>query len=106
MPEHTFALILALRRNIVAYRESVLAGRWQQAGQFCFFDHPIQRPARRALGIIGEGVLGQRVAELGKAFGMRADVRRPQGQQRAGPAVHAVAGGAARRATSSRCIRR
>src|SRR5215213_10276371 len=42
VPEHTFALILALRRNVVAYRESVLAGRWQQAGQFCFFDHPIR----------------------------------------------------------------
>ena len=42
VPEHTFALILALRRNVVAYRESVLAGRWQQSGQFCFFDHPIR----------------------------------------------------------------
>jgi glycerate dehydrogenase len=68
--EHAFALILALRRNIVAYRESVLAGRWQASGQFCFFDHPIRDLAGARLGIIGEGVLGQRVAEIARAFGM------------------------------------
>lgn len=71
VPEHTFALILALRRNIVAYRDDVLAGRWQQSGQFCFFDHPIHDLAGSRLGIIGEGVLGQHVAEIAKAFGMR-----------------------------------
>lgn len=70
VPEHTFALILALRRNIVAFREDVIAGRWQAAGQFCFFDHPIRDLAGSRLGIIGEGVLGQRVAELARAFGM------------------------------------
>jgi len=70
VPEHTFALILALRRNIVAYRESVLAGRWQESGQFCFFDHPIRDLRGSRLGIIGEGVLGQHVADLARAFGM------------------------------------
>ena len=70
VPEHAFALILALRRNVIAYREDVIAGRWQQSGQFCFFDHPIHDLAGARLGIIGEGVLGQRVAEIAKAFGM------------------------------------
>lgn len=70
VPEHTFALMLALRRNIGAYRESVLAGRWQQSGQFCFFDHSIRDLGGARLGIIGKGVLGQRVAEIAKAFGM------------------------------------
>jgi glycerate dehydrogenase len=41
VPEHTFALMLALRRNVVAYRQDVISGRWQASGQFCFFDHPI-----------------------------------------------------------------
>jgi len=70
VPEHTFALMFALRRSIVAYRESVLAGRWQEAAQFCFFDHPIRDLAGSRLGIIGRGVLGQRVAEIARAFGM------------------------------------
>jgi glycerate dehydrogenase len=71
VPEHTFALILALRRNIVAYRNSVEAGRWQESGQFCFFDHSIRDLAGSTLGIIGDGVLGKAVAEIAKAFGMR-----------------------------------
>lgn len=70
VPEHAFALILALRRNLIAYRDDVIAGRWQQSGQFCFFDHPIHDLSGARLGIIGEGVLGQRVAEIAKAFGM------------------------------------
>jgi glycerate dehydrogenase len=70
VPEHTFALMLALRRNVVPYREDTLAGEWQKSGQFCFFHHPIRDLGGARLGIIGEGVLGQRVAELAKAFGM------------------------------------
>lgn len=71
VPEHTFALIFALRRSIVAYRESVKAGRWQESGQFCYFDYPIRDLAGATLGIIGGGVLGQAVATIGQALGMR-----------------------------------
>jgi glycerate dehydrogenase len=42
VPEHAFALIFALRRNLMAYREDVLNGRWQKEEQFCFFDYPIR----------------------------------------------------------------
>ncbi len=71
VPEHTFALILALRRSILPYRESVARGRWQEAAQFCFFDHPINNLAGATLGVIGDGALGKAVAKLGEAFGMR-----------------------------------
>ncbi len=70
VPEHTFALILVLRRSILAYHASVRRGRWAQAGQFCYFDHPIRDLAGATLGIIGDGVLGRAVADLGRAFGM------------------------------------
>jgi glycerate dehydrogenase len=72
VPEHTFALILALRRSIVGYRQDVINGKWQATNQFCFFNHPIADLAGGVLGIFGEGVIGQRVARLGEAFGMRA----------------------------------
>jgi glycerate dehydrogenase len=85
VPEHTFALILALRRNLVAYRDDVLNGVWQKSGQFCFFDHPIHDLAGATLGIIGEGVLGQRVAEIAKAFGMRPVFAAHKGRQGLGP---------------------
>jgi glycerate dehydrogenase len=71
VPEHTFALILTLRRSVLHYRSSVVSGRWQEAGQFCFFDHPIRDLAGSTLGVIGDGILGKAVAEIGKAFGMR-----------------------------------
>lgn len=71
VPEHTFALILALRRSIIGYRQDVIDGQWQKAGQFCFFTHPIADLAGSTLGIIGEGAIGQSVARLGQAFGMR-----------------------------------
>ncbi len=71
VPEHTFALILALRRSIVGYRQDVIAGEWQRAGQFCFFNHTIRELHGATLGIIGEGSIGQSVTRLGQAFGMR-----------------------------------
>ncbi len=85
VPEHAFALILTLRRNLVAYRDSVLAGRWEESGQFCFFDHPIRDLAGARLGIIGEGVLGQRVAEIAKAFGMITMFASHKGRSDLGP---------------------
>lgn len=71
VPEHTIALMLALSRNLVAYRESVQAGRWQQSEQFCFFDHPIRDLHGATLAIVGSGSLGQGVARLAEAFGMK-----------------------------------
>ena len=71
VPEHTFALIFALRRSICAYRDAVKAGRWQETAQFCFFDYPIHDLAGSTLGVIGDGVLGQSVATIGRALGMR-----------------------------------
>ncbi|SAI71925.1 phosphoglycerate dehydrogenase [Bordetella ansorpii] len=71
VPEHTFALIFALRRSILAYADSVAAGRWQESGQFCYFDFPIRDLAGSTLGIIGDGVLGNSVATIGRALGMR-----------------------------------
>lgn len=70
VPEHTFALMLALQRNIVAFRQDVIDGEWQRANQFCFFNHSIHDLRGARLGIIGEGVLGQCVADIAKAFGM------------------------------------
>ena len=71
VPEHTFAMIFALRRNLIAYREDVLRGRWQAQDQFCFFDHPIQDLHGSTIGIFGEGALGQATAVIARALGMR-----------------------------------
>jgi glycerate dehydrogenase len=85
VPEHTFALVFALRRSIVAYRQSVAAGDWQKSGQFCYFDYPINDLAGSTLGVIGDGALGQSVADIGKALGMRVLFATYKGTEGMGP---------------------
>ena len=71
VPEHAFALILALRRNLLAYRQDVENGVWQKASQFCYFDHPIGDLFGATIGILGEGAIGQGTAKIARGFGMR-----------------------------------
>ena len=70
VPEHAFAMILALRRNLLAYRQDVENGVWNKSDQFCFFTHDIGDLHGATLGIIGEGAIGQSTAAIGRAFGM------------------------------------
>lgn len=71
VPEHTLMLMLALRRNLLSYRNDVQNGDWNAAHTFCLFDHSIHDLHGSTLGIIGYGVLGQAVEKLATAFGMR-----------------------------------
>jgi len=70
LPEHALMLMLALRRNLIAYRNDVKAGRWHEAKQFCLLDHPIKDLRGATLGIVGFGRLGKSMAQLGRAVGM------------------------------------
>ena len=70
VPEHTFALILALSRQIIGYREDVKKGEWKKADQFCFFNHKISDLKGKRLIIMGEGSIGQGVAAIARGFGM------------------------------------
>ncbi|UEM24185.1 D-2-hydroxyacid dehydrogenase (plasmid) [Skermanella mucosa] len=85
VPEHTFSLILALRRSLMAYRESVASGAWQRAAQFTLLDHPIRDLHGSTLGIVGEGAIGQAVAALGRAFGMQVLFSAHKGSTGMGP---------------------
>lgn len=70
VPEHVFALIFALQRSLLAYRNDVISGQWERSGQFCFYADPIRDVAGATLGIIGSGSLGRAVAGIGEALGM------------------------------------
>lgn len=71
LPEHVLMLMLALRRNLIAYVADVRRGRWQVSPQFCLLDHSINDLNGATLGIIGYGRVGQAVAKLARAMGMR-----------------------------------
>ena len=84
--QHTLMLMLALSTSVIQYHQAVQKGEWQKAQQFCLLDFPIVELAGKTLGIIGYGELGQAVAQLAKAFGMRIMVgalpNRPQREGR------------------------
>ena len=61
--EMAWALILALAKRLVPSQEALRAGRWQP--------EMAQSLAGRTLGLVGLGRLGQRMATIGTAFGMR-----------------------------------
>ncbi len=69
--EHTLALMLSLRRNLFEYRQQVMAGAWQDSGQFCFFNRPILELNGSVLGLIGSGAIAKAVAARARVFGMK-----------------------------------
>jgi glycerate dehydrogenase len=82
VPEHALMLMLALRRNLLSYRNDVQGGAWERARAFCLFDHPIHDLYGSTLGIVGYGVLGQAVERLALAFGMRVLISEHKGAGR------------------------
>ncbi len=70
VPEHVFMLLLTLRRNLLAWRDTLQKGGWQKAEQFCLFDHEIHDLHGSTLGLIGYGNIGAGVERLAQAFGM------------------------------------
>jgi len=71
VPEHAFALILALRRNLLAYAHDVQSGAWNESSQFCLHTHVIGDLHGATLGIVGAGAIGRATGAIGRAFGMR-----------------------------------
>ncbi|ROM51770.1 2-hydroxyacid dehydrogenase [Pseudomonas rhodesiae] len=69
--QHTMMLLLNLATRLKDYQQDVVAGKWQQAKQFCLLDHPIIELEGKTLGLLGHGELGSAVARLAEAFGMR-----------------------------------
>ena len=71
VPQHVFALALALVTRLLDYHGAVREGRWPRSTNFCFLDYPIRELAGMTLGIVGFGNLGSTVARIGKGFGMK-----------------------------------
>ena len=86
VPEHVFMLMLALRRNLLAFRADVLNGAWQKSTQFCLFTHPVRDLHDATLGIVGYGAIGKAVHQIALAFGMKVLVaeRKGSGEIRTG----------------------
>lgn len=61
--EHAFALMMAAARRVVYYSDELRAGRWGTI--------PNVYLNGKTLGVVGAGPIGRRMAQLGKAIGMK-----------------------------------
>lgn len=78
--QHCLMMILALKRNFHRYLGEIQQGAWERSSLFCLNHHPIEELNGLHLAIVGYGDIGQRVAELGKVFGMHILVSERPGQ--------------------------
>jgi glycerate dehydrogenase len=78
--QHVFALVLELAQQTGHHAQTVREGRWSACPDFCYWDFPLIELAGRTLGIVGYGSIGEAVARIGLAFGMKviASTRRPR----------------------------
>ncbi|MCM2265628.1 MAG: D-2-hydroxyacid dehydrogenase [Desulfuromonadales bacterium] len=69
--QHVFALLLELTRGVGRHADLVREGRWSASPDFAFWETPQVELAGLTLGIVGFGAIGQAVARVALAFGMR-----------------------------------
>ena len=82
-----FAFILELTNQTAAYTADVKKGNWSKCEDFCYWNKPLYELDGKVLGIIGFGKIGSRVAEIGKAFGMKTIAYTPSGKKEGYPDI-------------------
>ena len=66
-----FAHLLTVTNRTEHYAIQNRQGRWTKNADFCYWDFPHQELAGKTFGIVGLGNIGQRVAQIALAFGMK-----------------------------------
>ena len=72
--QHAMMLLLNLATSFAPTTQQVKQGDWSRSPYFCLLDNPVMELAGKHLVIVGFGTLGQRFAELARAFGMKVSV--------------------------------
>jgi glycerate dehydrogenase len=66
-----FSHILNFAQNVSVHAQSVSSGDWAKSKHFAYWKTPQTELSGKTLGIIGFGKIGQAVAKIGLAFGMK-----------------------------------
>ncbi len=84
--QHVFALLLELSNRVGIHHESVQAGEWASSADWSYWKHPMMELSGKTMGIYGLGKIGQKVADIALAFGMKviAHHKHPQRDSREG----------------------
>jgi len=75
--QHVLAVMLSMNHRPMDHSHAVYEGRWEKAGDFCFWLSPIHELAGKTLGVVGYGRIGRRVCELAAAFNMNVLAHNP-----------------------------
>jgi len=67
----TFALLLEMTQHVQHHSDAVHNGEWTNCRDFCFWKYPLIELDGKTMGIIGFGRIGQAVADIASAFGMK-----------------------------------
>ena len=66
-----FSHLLTITNHTEHYAQLNRNGRWSSNADFCYWDTQLTELAGKTMGIIGLGNIGQRVAQIAQAFGMK-----------------------------------
>lgn len=89
--QHTLMIMLALATRLPRYQHDVADHLWEQASSFCLQNHPTMQLAGKHLVLVGSGELGQAVAQLARAFGMKVSFSaRPNAERDERPTLEAL----------------
>jgi glycerate dehydrogenase len=72
--QHVFALLLDITNRVNAQNTSVKRGDWGNQPDFCYGHESLERLEGKTIGIVGFGAIGQAVAKIADAFGMKVKV--------------------------------
>lgn len=67
----TITLMLSLSLDVAGHAGAVKAGAWASSPDFCFFLRPLPEWSGKTIMIVGLGAIGQAVATVAEALGMR-----------------------------------
>ena len=69
--QHVFALLLALINRVELHNNHVQQNGWANSIDWCYWKSPMIELAGKTIGIYGYGKIGQQVAAIALAFGMK-----------------------------------
>jgi len=72
--QHVFALLLDITNRVNTQNTSVKKGDWGNQPDFCYGHESLERLEGKTIGIIGFGAIGQAVAKIADAFGMKVKI--------------------------------
>ena len=82
-----FAHLLTVTNRTEHYAVDVRNGRWSASADFCYWDTVLTELAGKTFGIVGLGNVGQRVATIAQAFGMKVSAFTSKEQQQLPPYI-------------------